>query len=128
MPENLIHCQSCRALLNEDLKRDSVEIPEFVPLHEIESMIDVPPAGYYLNCPVCERELRVRPKYVGTRVQCKFCNGQFPLNLDSQVRPHAFFADCPECKNELRANVKYMGQKVACKHCGGKIHFVEAAG
>lgn len=126
MPENLIHCQICRALLNDDLKPDSVEVPAFIPLHEIETMVEIDPAGYYTNCPICERELRIRRKYVGTQVRCKFCRGQFQFEPSgSNARAHAFFVDCPHCQDELRANVKYLGEKVVCKHCGGKIHFVE---
>ena len=45
MPENLVHCQNCRALMNPDLKTDSVEIPEFIPLQEIGSMVEVKPKG-----------------------------------------------------------------------------------
>ena len=38
MPERLIHCRTCRTLLNTDLDPDSVEIPAFVPLQEIETV------------------------------------------------------------------------------------------
>jgi hypothetical protein len=125
MPVNLIHCQSCRTLLNQDLEPDSVEIPAFIPLQEIATMVEVTPVGYYVGCPHCEQELRIAGKYVGERVQCKFCGGQFVLDLaDRKVNTLAFYTKCPHCSEELRAAQKYLGMKVACKHCGGKIHVV----
>lgn len=125
MPENLIHCQSCRALLNEELDMDSVEIPEFIPLAEITAMVEVKAKGYYVLCPHCTQELRVNAKYLGLYVSCKICHAQYNLKLDSpELTVKAFFADCPECGEELRVSQKYMGQKVACKHCHARIHFV----
>lgn len=126
MPENMIHCRTCRALLNPDLEPDTVEIPPFIPLQEIESMIDAEAAGYYVGCPSCERELRINRKYLGERVQCKFCSAPFlfDLHLPRLVVP-AFYVDCPHCGEELRVASKYGGAKVACKHCAGKIHLVE---
>ncbi len=125
MPENLIHCQTCRALLNEELETDSVEVPAFIPLEEIRSMVEVKAKGYYVLCPHCSEELRVNSKYAGLRVSCKFCHAQYDLNLGSHdLTVKAFYADCPECHDELRVSQKYMGQKVACKHCQARIHFV----
>lgn len=126
MPENLIHCQNCRALLNEDLDKSSVEIPAFIPLQEIHSMTQVAPRGYHVDCPHCERELRINRKYTGEQVQCKYCKGPFKLDLSNKlIVTHAFYADCPHCSEELRISKKYLGMKVACKLCGGKIHFVD---
>ncbi|QDU79760.1 Double zinc ribbon [Polystyrenella longa] len=126
MPEKLIHCQTCRALLNDDLNFDSVEVPEFIPLQELESMVDVSLEGYFVNCPECQEELRINRKYVGKKVQCKRCEAPFELKLDNnQVQSKAFFSKCPSCQNELRAAHKYIGEKVACKYCGGKLHFVK---
>ena len=51
MPANLVHCQTCRAILNEDLESDSIEIPRYIPLQEIATMIEVDPLGYYVGCP-----------------------------------------------------------------------------
>lgn len=128
MPAALVHCFNCRTLLNPDLQEDSVEIPAFVPLEEIEAMSEVEAAGYYVGCPKCHQELRVARKYVGQRVQCKFCKVPFALDLsDRAAQVQAFFAPCPECHEELRAAAKYMGQKVACKFCGAKIQFVARA-
>ena len=122
MPEKLIHCQSCRALLNPELESDSVEIPEFIPLREIATMVEVELSGYYIGCPACDRELRINRKYVDRDVQCKHCSGQFPFKMsDSRIRIVAFYAECPHCAEELRANTKYLGARVACKHCSGKI-------
>jgi hypothetical protein len=127
MPENLIHCQNCRALLNDELDADSVEIPEFIPLAEINSMVEVKAKGYYVLCPHCTQELRVNAKYLGLYVSCKICHAQYNLKLDSPaLTVKAFFADCPECREELRVSQKYMGQKVVCKHCHARIHFVSS--
>lgn len=126
MPENLVHCQRCRALLNPDLKEDSVEIPEFMPLREIATMIEVELHGYYVGCPICRRELRINRKYLRQQVQCKHCAGRFVLDFSApNVEMAAFFAECAHCKQEVRANRKYLGAHVACKHCGGRIHLVE---
>jgi hypothetical protein len=126
MPVNVVHCQNCRTLLNTDLEPDSIEIPEFIPLQEIVSMVEVELGGYYVGCPHCKRELRVGSKYVDENVQCKFCDSQFTMDFSNpKLKMAAFFAECPHCKEELRADPKYLGMKVACKRCGGKIHFVD---
>ena len=126
MPENLVHCRTCRTLLNTDLESDSVEIPQFIPLQEIASMVEVELSGYYVACPHCKRELRVSSKYIDEKVQCKFCDSQFAMDFaNPALKMLAFYSTCPHCKEELRAAPKYMGMKVACKHCGGKIHFVD---
>lgn len=125
MPANVVHCVSCRALLNPELEQDSVEVPAFVPLPEIDCMIELKPRGFYVNCPHCERELRINSKYLSETVSCKFCEGQFLLDLaNPQVAPRAFYGDCPYCSQELRIGKKYAGMKVACKHCAGKIQVV----
>ncbi|GAB4135222.1 MAG: hypothetical protein Tsb009_01290 [Planctomycetaceae bacterium] len=125
MPEMLIHCQSCRALLNPELESDSVEIPAFIPLPEIELMKNAQLIGFYIACPDCQRELRIHHKYVGQKVACKHCAGQFPLELaDPRISVVAFYTACPHCTEELRANPKYLGARVACKHCDGKIQLV----
>ena len=125
MPENLIHCQTCRALLNEELETDSVEVPAFIPLEEINSMVELRPKGFYVLCPHCSEELRVNSKYAGLRVGCKFCHAQYELDLGSpKLTLKAYYADCPECGEELRVSQKYLGQKVACKHCHARLHFV----
>lgn len=127
MPAKLIHCRTCRALLNEDLVADSVVIPEFVPLQEISAMVDVKARGYYVRCPKCKRELRISRKYVGQNVVCKHCETKFLLDLSAgDVKTNAFYATCPHCDQELRASPKYAGENVACKRCSGQIHFVEA--
>ena len=126
MPAKLVHCQICRALLDPELEHDSVEIPTFVPLREISAMIEVELRGYYIGCPVCQKELRINKKYLGSQVQCKHCGGKFKLDLKNPLIPTvAFYANCPHCEQELRAAPKYMGEKVGCKHCDGQIHFVQ---
>ncbi|MEZ6050513.1 MAG: hypothetical protein R3C02_03855 [Planctomycetaceae bacterium] len=128
MPRLLIHCRRCGALLNTDLQSKPIPPPEFVRLEEIESMIDVHPIGYYVGCPHCQKELRIHGKYVGERVQCKFCFKPFQLDLDGgDLNRIAFYTDCPHCRQQIRAADKYMGANVACKFCNGAMHFVEHA-
>ena len=122
MPANLIHCYNCRALLNDELQTDSVEIPAFVPLQEIEVMIEMVPRGYYIACPHCTRELKINGKYLGEAVGCKFCQGKFILDLNNPlINVVAYYGNCPHCSETLRIGKKYAGLKVACKHCAGKI-------
>lgn len=125
MPANLVHCQMCRALLNDDFDLSSVEIPTFVPLQEIATMFDVEPAGYYIACPSCHEELRINRKYVGQHVQCKHCHAPFDFTPAALNGRYYVYADCPHCSEELRAAQKYIGQRVACKHCGGQIRLIE---
>jgi transcription elongation factor Elf1 len=111
--------------LNDDLTDDSVEIPMFIPLQEIESMVELKPQGFYIGCPHCKRELRINGKYVQQTVSCKFCSGQFQFDLANPlIETIAYYARCPHCENELRMGRKYAGLKVACKECGGKIQIV----
>lgn len=119
MPERLIHCQTCRALLNPELQADSVQIPEFIPLQEIETMVDLVPRGNYIRCGKCSKELRIHNKYMGQKVQCKFCSS--PFIYDKAIERIATYGVCPHCKEEIRAAMKYVGMRVACKHCDGKI-------
>lgn len=126
MPPRLIHCQTCGALLNSDLQPRAIELPEFVPLQEVASMMEVKPIGFYVSCPNCERELRIHGKYAGQHVQCKFCRKPFEFKPGSNgVSTIAFYTDCPHCKKEIRASKKYLDARVACKLCSGAIHFVE---
>lgn len=126
MPPNLVHCQECRCLLNDDLNQDSVEIPTFVPLQEIGTMVDAEPRGHYCRCPTCSEELRISRKYVGVQVQCKFCESPFVFAItDPKVELAAQFYDCPHCEKEIRAATKYAGTTVACKFCSGHIQLVE---
>ncbi len=124
MPERLIHCRNCRTLLNTDLEPDSVEIPEFVPLQEIEAAVDLPIRGYYIICPHCARELRINRKFLGKRVTCKQCTGDFVLNFDDgagKIEKVGIYVYCPHCSDRLRMSAKYVGIKVACKSCTGRL-------
>jgi hypothetical protein len=122
MPARVVHCQTCRALLNSELSEDSVEIPAFVPLPEIAVIAAASPKGRYIVCPGCKAELRISDKYKGLNVQCKHCHQPFVYN--SSVVIKAFYTPCPHCNNELRASPKYMGCKVVCKHCSGHIQLM----
>src|SRR5262245_54039549 len=126
MPERMIHCASCRTLLNTDLEPDSVEIPEFVPLQEIDSLPELPIRGYYVVCPQCSRELRVNRKFASKQVTCKHCSGEFLLDFSNgKVEKVGVYLYCPHCAERLRMSCKYIGVKVACKACSGKLTAVE---
>lgn len=122
MPSRVIHCRSCRALLNLELSEDSVEVPLFVPLPELAVIAAASPRGHYVSCPGCGEELRIHTKYRNMKVQCKHCSK--PFNYAPTVVIKAFYAQCPHCKNELRAAMKYIGNKVVCKHCDGHIELM----
>lgn len=127
MPQNMVRCRKCRTLLNSDLDPDSVEIPAFVPLQEIESFQAVNPVGCYLLCPHCDSELRMSIKYVGAGVSCNHCKGTFKIDpINESTRPRGFYCDCPQCKQRLRLSRKYLDVKVACKFCSCKIKLVAA--
>ena len=126
MPPNMIHCRECRALLNAELERDSVEIPAFIPLQELDAMVEIEPIGMFVSCPKCSQELKVNKKYLGQRVQCKFCTADFRLDptLPSLAQSDVY-SKCPHCEQELRFARKYVGIRVACRFCAGKINIVE---
>mgnify|MGYP002789603976 CR=1 FL=1 len=62
MPPSMIHCRTCRTLLNPELEHDSVEIPVFIPLKELDSMVEIEPMGLFVPCPKCHQELKVNRK------------------------------------------------------------------
>ena len=126
MPATMVHCRMCRALLNIDLESDSVDLPAFIPLPEIDSYVELKPRGYFISCPHCDRELKVNAKYVGQRVNCVSCAGEFDLDFGNPgIDKTGFYADCPHCTQRLRVSKKYIGVKVSCKFCGEKLRFVE---
>ncbi|HUQ69077.1 MAG TPA: hypothetical protein VM165_06120 [Planctomycetaceae bacterium] len=126
MPPKQIHCRECRQLLNPELTKSSVEMPVFVPLQELGVMIEVTPVGLYCECPKCQAELKIARKYLGERVQCKFCQSEFRLDPTSPaVRQADVYAPCPHCDQQLRFDPKYIGVKVACRYCNGRLHVVE---
>jgi len=123
MPPNLIHCRTCRTLLNPELERDSVEVPVFIPLQEIDAMVEITPTGLFVECPKCAQELKINRKYLGQRVQCKFCAADFRLDPSNPVIDGAdVYSKCPHCDQELRFAKKYIGVRVACRFCAGKLH------
>lgn len=125
MPERLIHCQSCRALLNPDLEVEHAPIPEFEPLPELECMVDAHPKGYFVHCSACDRELRVASRFRGMRLSCKFCDASFDFDpARADERYVAFQVACPHCRRDLRASWKYLGSKLICKHCSGQLRLV----
>ena len=128
MPKQLVHCRSCRALLNADLESDSVEIPAFVPLQEIDSCVEVAPRGFYISCPLCDRELKINGRYVGRTVECISCNQSFQFSFtDPKIEKTGFYCDCPHCTKRLRLATNLAGKKVARKYCLGRVRIVEDA-
>lgn len=119
VPANVVHCRNCRTLLNSELTEDSIEIPAFIPLPEIQQLKMVKTRGHYVSCPGCRKELRINSKYFGAAVACKFCSQSF--QYDDSVNKFAMYAACPHCEKELRADVKYAGQNVACRFCKGPL-------
>jgi uncharacterized protein (DUF983 family) len=126
MPERLIHCRTCRTLLNTDLEPDSVEIPQFMPLQEIESVPQLPVRGYYTVCPQCSRELRINRRFTGKKVTCKHCTGEFVLDFnDPNIEKVGVYVNCPKCAERLRMSLKYLGIKVACKACQCQLTVID---
>lgn len=122
MPAKVIRCAGCRALLNADLELPEVSAPQFVPLKEIQTVMQTAPTGYYVTCPNCRKELRIHSKYAGRGVACRFCDSPFQFQLGApSAQVVAFYLNCPHCSRELKAAAKYLGAKVACKHCNGSI-------
>ena len=88
-------------------------------------MVEIAPTGIFVGCPHCSQELKINRKYVGQRVQCKFCKADFRLDpAHPSVTEADVYSKCPHCEEELRFAKKYIGVRVACRFCGGKIHIV----
>jgi uncharacterized protein (DUF983 family) len=123
MPEAMVRCRNCRTLLNTDLEVNSVEVPAFVPLPELETMTEIEPLGIFATCPKCGKELKIARKYLGERVACKYCESDFRLDAGAPAIKQAdVYSKCPHCSKDLRFDSKYIGQKVACRFCSGKLH------
>lgn len=126
MPPRMIHCQSCRKLLNDDFDDDTIPEPVFQPLREINEMVAIAPRGVHEDCRACGRELKISRRFAGQVVRCKFCGASFTFgnDLKPQSGRHAYYADCPHCHENLRIATKYLGQRVSCKHCQGDFEIV----
>jgi len=143
MPPNLITCQTCRAMLNPDLKVSFVDVPDFIPLKEIEpdeledsgsAIIESPekvglqvlliePKGIFYRCPGCNEELKVPGQFLKSNVQCNRCSHSFRMNLKENFdRIAATYVDCPYCKNRIRSSVEMNNCNVQCVHCQGALH------
>lgn len=119
VPANVVHCTRCRTLLNAELSEDSIEIPEFIPLPEIQSMKSAKARGHYVRCGGCGEELRINAKYKGATVSCRHCD--FTFVYGTNVEQIAMYTNCPHCSEEIRASMKYSGEKVACRFCKGAL-------
>lgn len=123
MPANVVHCITCRTMLNSVLSDDSIEIPVFVPLPEIKIMKTAKARGHYIRCGGCGEELRINSKYVGARVSCRHC--EFTFEYDTNVERVAVYSTCPHCSEEIRASTNFVGQNVACRFCEGPLKLEE---
>src|SRR5882724_6347998 len=80
-----------------------------------------------IHCRNC-RKLRVNKKFIGKRVTCKQCSGDFVLDFtDSKrkIEKNGIYVYCPHCSDRLRMSTKYLGVKVACKSCTDRLMAVE---
>jgi hypothetical protein len=112
--------------LNPELESDSVEIPEFQPLQEVDSLVQLTARGFHISCPLCDRELKINKKYQGRDVECASCSGTFHFDFaDERIAKLGYYVDCPHCSQRLRMSPKYLNRKVGCKHCQGKIRLTE---
>src|SRR5262245_16210269 len=99
----MIHCRACRQLDTLEPSSTSVEIPDCPPLQELDSMAEINPAGMYLPCPKCHEDLKINRKYIGQRIQCKFCQAEFRLDPTSPaVRQADVYSHCPHCQQQIR--------------------------
>lgn len=131
MPQNLIHCRECRALLNSDLAPAYAEVPEFVPLREIApgedlpeelSTVEVTNLGYLIGCPQCQQALKISNRYVGQAVQCNFCEAGFEFDLrHGGVQWLGIYTDCPHCTRRLRIGAGFLNAEVCCNFCQGPM-------
>ncbi len=122
VPPRIIRCRSCRCLLNPELQPEAIVTPEFVPLPIIETVVELNFEGYYIDCPGCQKELRIHRKYQGQIVSCKHCQSNFCFDLTNPaLRNHSVYSDCPHCQKSLKFAPKYLGLKVACRHCDGRL-------
>jgi hypothetical protein len=127
MPPNVLRCRTCGAALNAELKSRPVDAPESCALPEVKVMLQLVPKGYFIGCPNCEQELRIAGKYLGNKVQCKFCSAPFIFSFSNpSMRQLALYGDCPHCRKELRIAMKYAGKRVGCKLCNGALHIAES--
>jgi len=113
-------------MLNDELELDSVEIPPFMPLPELETLAKVPPRGYYIGCPHCRKKLRINKQYLNKKLNCKKCHETFTFKLsNSKIKKLGFYLDCPSCEERLKVPQKYAGQKVRCKRCETNIQLID---
>lgn len=144
MPPNLITCQTCRAMLNSELKVSVVDIPDFIPLQELDEcdleksdtaiiaqsskpvglqVLLIEPRGVYYKCPGCNQELKIPKQFMGAKVQCNHCSHNFQMDLQNEpARVAATYVDCPYCQQRIRASKKMNNHNVQCLHCQGALH------
>ena len=110
-------------MLNSDLESDSIEIPAFVPLKELDAHVEIPIRGYYVHCTSCQRELRINARFAGRKVTCKHCQGGFRFRPEDPVQSEnlSYYVNCPHCSERLRMSRRYLDTKVVCKSCKGQL-------
>ncbi len=124
MPANLIHCQSCRARLNLDLAEIHVEIPDFVPLPELNMGSE--PRGEFSPTEE-DSPPALRSPAIGGREAARALPSttdgpgddadQGDMHSALIVPVLGVFVPCPHCAAELKVSRELIGQRVACRHC-----------
>jgi len=69
----------------------------------------MPNSTYFSQaCPTCGRRLMIRVEYLGKRVACQHCQGQFLAQDSTTIR-----CDCPDDSCELLRRANELLQSVA---------------
>lgn len=131
MPQNLIHCRECRALLNSDLAPAYADVPEFMPLREIAPdeelpeelpTVEVVNQGYLIGCPQCQQALKISNRYLGQAVQCNFCEAGFEFEMRTgNIQWLGIYTNCPHCARRLRIGAGFLNAEVCCNFCQGPM-------
>lgn len=125
MPARLVRCRDCRTLLNNDLEPAQIEIPQFQPMEVLDSFVELPPRGFCVACPECDRELKINRNDHGRSVRCASCTGSFEFDLrDGRIAMLGFYVNCPYCQKPLRMSPKDAGRKVGCMYCQESIRLI----
>ena len=144
MPPNLITCQTCRAMLNSDLKLNIVDVPDFIPLQEIDpcdlddsdtaiipadppaaklKVLQIEARGIYFLCAGCHQELKIPKQFMKSKIQCKHCSHDFKIKLQDDInRIVATYVNCPHCEQRIRASKNLTNRNIQCEHCHGAMH------
>jgi hypothetical protein len=71
---------------------------------------------YVQSCPICGRRLQIRVEYLGRRVACQHCQGQF-----TAADPANRSCDFPECGSELLRRADELLESVAQRRAATRV-------